>query len=279
MTINTMRASFSVKSSYIGTGNQDTYSFNFKIINKEQLLVVHADENDTVIFAARGDDTVNIPSVVFDEDGGTITLAADLPIGHKLVILFADDEPLQPQKFANSQNFKLKQLENALDRLTGPLQKLFYRTGERMVRISDEYTGDFDGSEGLRPTLGGVIGFTDDGTNFKSYEVSEFIGPQGPSGTMQVGTVTVVDYDDPTPMGITNVGSAEAAILDFILKVGPQGEKGEPGDATGIPGPKGDPGKDGQIRYTGHGPPGIIVGANPNDTYLDLDTGDIYKLT
>lgn len=41
----------------------------------------------------------------------------------------------------------------------------------------------------------------------------------------------------------------------------------------------GPPGKDGQIRYTGNGPPGVIVGAEPGDTYIDLLTGDIFKLT
>lgn len=43
-------------------------------------------------------------------------------------------------------------------------------------------------------------------------------------------------------------------------------------------GPAGLPGKDGQIRYTGHGTPSVIVGAEPGDTYLDLLTGVIYKL-
>lgn len=42
-----------------------------------------------------------------------------------------------------------------------------------------------------------------------------------------------------------------------------------------LPGLKG---KDGQIRYTGSGPPGTIIGASPDDTYLDLDSGNIYKL-
>lgn len=45
-----------------------------------------------------------------------------------------------------------------------------------------------------------------------------------------------------------------------------------------IQGPAGAPGKDGQIRYTGHGAPGVIVGAEPGDTYLDLLSGEIYKL-
>lgn len=54
--------------------------------------------------------------------------------------------------------------------------------------------------------------------------------------------------------------------------IGPKGDKGDPG-TDGIDG------DDGQIRFTGHGVPGTIVGSSPNDTYLDLDTGDVYKLT
>ena len=66
---------------------------------------------------------------------------------------------------------------------------------------------------------------------------------------------------------------------------GDQGEQGPPGDTVGIPGPQGPQGvpgvqgKDGQIRFTGSGPPGVIIGASPNDTYVDLLTGDVYKLT
>lgn len=50
------------------------------------------------------------------------------------------------------------------------------------------------------------------------------------------------------------------------------------GGGQGPPGPQGPPGKDGQIRYTGQGPPGTIVGAQPGDTYLDTLTGDVYRL-
>ncbi len=73
----------------------------------------------------------------------------------------------------------------------------------------------------------------------------------------------------------------------------------EPGNATGpevwvlppsyiaIPGPKGDPGAPGPAgpagspgvhRYHGHGAPGTIIGASPDDEYLDVDTGDLYFL-
>ena len=50
-------------------------------------------------------------------------------------------------------------------------------------------------------------------------------------------------------------------------------------NAGPVQGPQGERGKDGQIRFTGAGaPPAVIVGAEPGDTYLDLDTGNIFKL-
>jgi len=50
------------------------------------------------------------------------------------------------------------------------------------------------------------------------------------------------------------------------------------GTGGGTPGPQGPPGRDGQIRFTGQGPPGTIVGAVPGDNYLDILTGDVYRL-
>ena len=47
-----------------------------------------------------------------------------------------------------------------------------------------------------------------------------------------------------------------------------------------IQGPPGPPGHPGQIRFTGFGaPPLVIIGAEPGDTYLDLATGDVFKLS
>lgn len=31
--------------------------------------------------------------------------------------------------------------------------------------------------------------------------------------------------------------------------------------------------------WTGHGPPGTIIGSHPGDEYLNLDNGDIYTLS
>ena len=64
--------------------------------------------------------------------------------------------------------------------------------------------------------------------------------------------------------------------VSTALIPGPAGAAGSGAGATGPQGPAGVPG---QIRFTGHGAPGTIVGANPDDTYADLDTGTVYKLT
>lgn len=42
---------------------------------------------------------------------------------------------------------------------------------------------------------------------------------------------------------------------------------------------RGPAGKPGQIRFTGNGAPGVILGAEPGDTYLDTSTGNIYTLS
>ena len=54
-------------------------------------------------------------------------------------------------------------------------------------------------------------------------------GPQGPAGTaatITVGTVTASS----TITSVTNVGTSQDAVFDFVLPQGPQGIKGDPGD-------------------------------------------------
>ena len=44
-------------------------------------------------------------------------------------------------------------------------------------------------------------------------------------------------------------------------------------------GPPGPPGEDVVVDwFTGHGPPGLVVGAGIGDMYVDLDTGELYQL-
>jgi len=55
-------------------------------------------------------------------------------------------------------------------------------------------------------------------------------GPQGPSGTLEIGTVTTVSAS--TPASVVNVGTPEAAILNLVLPRGVDGIIGGPGPSN-----------------------------------------------
>ena len=77
-------------------------------------------------------------------------------------------------------------------------------------------------------------------------------GPQGEPGadgaaaTVAVGTVTTGEPD--TPASVTNSGTQNAAVLDFVIPQGVKGDKGDKGDtgAQGAQGEKGDKGDTGE---------------------------------
>lgn len=79
-------------------------------------------------------------------------------------------------------------------------------------------------------------------------------GPQGEPGkaaTIKIGTVTTGDAA--TPASVTNSGTDGAAVLDFVIPRGPQGETGPTGSEgpAGPTGPAGDPGPQGSTGPQG----------------------------
>lgn len=89
---------------------------------------------------------------------------------------------------------------------------------------------------------------------------------------------------------VTSLEPVSEVVYPYVMNVTPvyvpiQGPPGPPGPAGGPQGPPGEQGlrgpqgKTGSIQWHGQGPPGVIVGAEPNDLYLDESTGLIYKLT
>jgi len=57
--------------------------------------------------------------------------------------------------------------------------------------------------------------------------VAHYAGAQGSAGTISIGAVSSIDYSNPTAASVQNVGTPEAAILNFTLKTGPTGPAGE----------------------------------------------------
>lgn len=100
-------------------------------------------------------------------------------------------------------------------------------------------------------------------------------GPQGDKGDAGAGLVILGVLPDAASLPPTgNAGDGYVIGDDLYVWAATAWQNVGP-----LRGPQGVAGKDGQIRFTGHGSPGVIVGASPNDTYMDLDTGDIYKLS
>lgn len=60
-------------------------------------------------------------------------------------------------------------------------------------------------------------------------EAGEFVGPQGQAATIQIGTVTTGAAG--SSASVTNSGTSSAAVLDFTI---PQGEQGDPGAIKNI---------------------------------------------
>jgi len=141
-----MRELFETQSEYLGAGNLDEYTFDFKISDLTELLVIEIDDTGVETQRVRGDDVVYISSVSFDanDGGGTVTLAADLPTDYRLILMLAPDEPTQAFEFKNKFDFTLKRVEDALDYMAGVFQRLTYRA-ERSVQLHEgDDVADFD---------------------------------------------------------------------------------------------------------------------------------------
>ena len=94
-------------------------------------------------------------------------------------------------------------------------------------------------------------------------------GPQGPS-TITVGTTTTGVSG--TSASVTNSGTLENVVLDFVIPAGPTGEIGATGPAGDV-GATGPTGPAGEIGATGPtGPAGEVV--TPTLTIGTVTTGD-----
>ena len=121
---------------YVGTGSLGTYSFGFKIASLSQLKVIVFNTATPPVetFRVDGTDVTFLTSVTFDaiEGGGEIVLVTNLPSNHHLLILQANDSPLQESEFKDKRDFTLKRFESALDVVVGQVQRLAYQVGRSL---------------------------------------------------------------------------------------------------------------------------------------------------
>lgn len=132
------RPAYVVRRDHVGTGLLAEYTFDFKIENKAHLLVIVADSAGLETQRVRGTDTTYLKKVTFDSKrgGGKVELKVNLPNGHKIILLLANDEPTQPSEFKGKFDLTLERLENALDFQSGIIQRLMYLV-KRTPKLSD----------------------------------------------------------------------------------------------------------------------------------------------
>ena len=111
--------------------------------------------------------------------------------------------------------------------------------------------GEFNGPQGEKGDKGDKGDTGAQGVQGEKGEKGD-TGPQGEPGadgaaaTVTVGSVTTGEPD--TPASVTNSGTQNAAVLDFVIPQGVKGDKGDKGDtgAQGAQGEKGDKGDTGE---------------------------------
>lgn len=159
---------YDVKEVYTGTGSLASYTFDFRIVKKEQLLIIVVDVYGVEKERLRGTDATYISDVLFDPilGGGTVQLLSNLPSGEKLIVLLADDEPSQLFEFKNKTSFTLRMFESALDNIMQAVQRLVYRSNQS-VKIHDldnELTFNSQLPSGIATKFDKMIKVKTDGT-------------------------------------------------------------------------------------------------------------------
>lgn len=162
---------FDVKEQWLGTGDANSYTFDFKIFDPSELLIYVQDTSGNVVEQIRGDDTTFLAGVSFDsiQGGGTITLINNLTDGYSLTALSANDLPDQPTAFPNKSSFSLRAIEGALDYLAIQIQRISW-LAQRSMRMHD-----LDDIDSFNPTLpqniasypGGILAVKEDGSGFE----------------------------------------------------------------------------------------------------------------
>lgn len=162
---------FDVKDQALGTGDNNVYSFDFKIYDPTHLLIWVTDGSGAIQQKIRGDDVTFLQSLTFDPDdgGGSVTLVSNLPDTWQLLFILAPDTPDQPTSFPNKGSFSFDVLEGALDFLSSQIQRVAYLAQRAMVLHDLDDIDSFDPTlpPGMANAVGGILSVKEDGSGFE----------------------------------------------------------------------------------------------------------------
>lgn len=238
------------RNDYIGTGLVTVYPYTFKIFNQNELVVTKRSILGVETVLSIGTDyTV---SGVNNKNGGNVTLNVALPSGEGLVIRRVVDIE-QNADIRNQGAYYPDYIEKAMDSLVMNDQTIKEQVDRSLKLAVTTNPATFSPTLPTLMTPESVLVTKVDGTGFEIIPRSAFKGDQGDKGdTGEFTSFQVVgelEYTDPTPMSVTNVGTTTDAQLEFVLRKGPKGDPGTTSYAiyTEITNPTGADGNDGDI--------------------------------
>lgn len=160
MTVNTTNIT---SGPYNGNDVADTFSYTFRVQDKNQLTVYETD--DAGIQTQLTVDTDYTVAGIGDDNGGTVTrVAGALPTGYQWYIR-SNYQPTQLTAFESQGAFFPDLHEDAMDKLTFLIQQLLDLSGDRSFRLSEtlELDGNFALSEDADARKGFFLGFDGSG--------------------------------------------------------------------------------------------------------------------
>lgn len=210
-----MRAQYDVREVYTGDGVTTLYTYDFKIVNLSELLVLLVNTvTGAITWQVRGNVTTYFTAAINGENGGTLTLLAALPIGSKLIVLLADDTPKQPSKYVADDKYTMKKIESSLDTLSGQIQRMRYLL-DRSIRLPEKITTSIT-TELPELIADSVITVNAAATALESTPKSAFKGDKGDTGSG--ANVTPYDgYSARFNEQFTATGLQD--VLDKIIKI------------------------------------------------------------
>lgn len=166
---------YNVKEQALGDGSLTEFTFDFKISQAADLLVIISDSDGVEQSRVTGDDESEVISELeFDsvDGGGTVTLLEALEEDYTITMLLAPDEPDQSFEFRDKGSFTNRMIEQALDKVMAFVSRCFY-LAQRSIKLHDldesEEEGAFDPvlPQGIKDNPGAGLFINDDGDGFE----------------------------------------------------------------------------------------------------------------